>query len=116
MLYRTVIIVVPRSNEHFHSLNYFFCLYCVQVWDIRTKANVHTLTGHTNTVATVKCQSAEPQIITGSVYFFCLSCYVLSPHTTHPCPVMTITMSMPQEAMTPPSGSGISLPGRREPR
>lgn len=39
---------------------------CVlQVWDIRTKANVHTLTGHTNTVATVKCQSVEPQIITG---------------------------------------------------
>lgn len=37
----------------------------MQVWDIRSKANVHTLTGHTNTVATVKCQAAEPQIITG---------------------------------------------------
>uniref|UniRef100_A0A8C3A7A2 Pleiotropic regulator 1 n=1 Tax=Cyclopterus lumpus TaxID=8103 RepID=A0A8C3A7A2_CYCLU len=33
---------------------------------IRSKANVHTLTGHTNTVATVRCQAAEPQIITGS--------------------------------------------------
>lgn len=37
----------------------------MQVWDIRTKANVHTLTGHTNTVATVRCQAAEPQVITG---------------------------------------------------
>lgn len=36
-----------------------------QVWDIRTKANVHTLSGHTNTVATVRCQAAEPQVITG---------------------------------------------------
>lgn len=38
-----------------------------QVWDIRTKANAHTLTGHTNTVATVRCQAAEPQIITGNL-------------------------------------------------
>lgn len=43
----------------------------MQVWDIRTKANVHTLTGHTNTVATVRCQAAEPQIITGKfIYLF----------------------------------------------
>lgn len=40
----------------------------MQVWDIRTKANVHTLTGHTNTVATVRCQAAEPQIITGNCF------------------------------------------------
>lgn len=33
---------------------------------MRTKANVHTLTGHTNTVASVIAQSAEPQVITGS--------------------------------------------------
>lgn len=33
---------------------------------MRTKANVHTLVGHTNTVASVICQSAEPEIITGS--------------------------------------------------
>uniref|UniRef100_A0A673HMM0 Pleiotropic regulator 1 n=1 Tax=Sinocyclocheilus rhinocerous TaxID=307959 RepID=A0A673HMM0_9TELE len=38
----------------------------ITVWDIRSKANVHTLSGHTNTVATVKCQSAEPQVVTGS--------------------------------------------------
>lgn len=37
-----------------------------RVWDMRTKANVHTLTGHTNTVASVLCQAAEPQVITGS--------------------------------------------------
>lgn len=34
-----------------------------RVWDMRTKANVHTLVGHTNTVASVICQSAEPQVI-----------------------------------------------------
>ncbi|OUC39547.1 WD domain, G-beta repeat protein [Trichinella nativa] len=32
-----------------------------RVWDMRTKAQVHCLTGHTNTVACVVCQSAEPQ-------------------------------------------------------
>jgi pleiotropic regulator 1 len=33
-----------------------------RVWDMRTKANVHTLTGHTNTVASVLCQAVEPQV------------------------------------------------------
>lgn len=33
-----------------------------RVWDMRTKANVHTLVGHTNTVASVICQTAEPQV------------------------------------------------------
>nr|CAD7258271.1 unnamed protein product [Timema shepardi] len=37
-----------------------------RVWDMRTKANVHTLTGHTNTIASAICQAAEPQIVTGS--------------------------------------------------
>uniref|UniRef100_T1IHR2 Uncharacterized protein n=1 Tax=Strigamia maritima TaxID=126957 RepID=T1IHR2_STRMM len=37
-----------------------------RVWDMRSKANVHTLSGHTNTVLQVVCQSSEPQIITGS--------------------------------------------------
>ena len=37
-----------------------------RVWDMRTKAQIHCLTGHTNTVADVKCQASEPQIITGS--------------------------------------------------
>ncbi|MEE6461198.1 hypothetical protein FKM82_001228 [Ascaphus truei] len=37
-----------------------------RIWDVRTKAGVHTLVGHTNAVATVKCQAAEPQIITGT--------------------------------------------------
>jgi len=35
---------------------------CKQVWDIRTKAAVHSLTGHTNTIADVKCQGVEPQV------------------------------------------------------
>lgn len=33
---------------------------------MRTKANVHTLTGHTHTVASVIAQASEPQVITGS--------------------------------------------------
>jgi len=33
-----------------------------RVWDMRTKANVHTLTGHTNTVASVVAQEFEPQV------------------------------------------------------
>lgn len=37
-----------------------------RVWDMRTKANVHTLTGHTHTVASVIAQASEPQVITGS--------------------------------------------------
>lgn len=46
-------------------INRIWLLLSMQVWDIRTKANVHTLSGHTNTVATVRCQAAEPQVITG---------------------------------------------------
>ena len=34
----------------------------VQVWDMRTKAQIHCLTGHTNTVASVKTQAADPQV------------------------------------------------------
>lgn len=30
---------------------------------MRTKAAIFTLTGHTNTVATVKCQAVDPQVI-----------------------------------------------------
>lgn len=33
-----------------------------RVWDMRTKANVHTLTGHTYTVASVIAQETEPQV------------------------------------------------------
>jgi pleiotropic regulator 1 len=32
------------------------------VWDIRTKAQIHCLTGHTNTVADVKTQAADPEV------------------------------------------------------
>ena len=34
-----------------------------RVWDMRTKVNIHTLAGHTNTVSSVKCQSTDPQVI-----------------------------------------------------
>ena len=36
-----------------------------RVWDIRTKAAVHTLAGHTNTVASVVCQATDPQVSGG---------------------------------------------------
>ncbi len=29
---------------------------------MRTKAQIHCLTGHTNTVAEVRCQAVEPQV------------------------------------------------------
>lgn len=41
--------------------------FVIQVWDMRTKQNVHVLTGHTSTVSDVKCQEADPQVITGSM-------------------------------------------------
>jgi len=37
------------------------------VWDIRTKANVHTLCGHQQTVVGLATQSLEPQVISGSM-------------------------------------------------
>ncbi len=33
-----------------------------RVWDMRTKACVHTLSGHTNTVADIITQAANPQV------------------------------------------------------
>ena len=38
-----------------------------RVWDMRSKAQVHVLSGHTATVADVKCQESDPQVITGSM-------------------------------------------------
>ncbi|MBH1945587.1 hypothetical protein I5L01_15310, partial [Erythrobacter sp. YJ-T3-07] len=34
---------------------------------MRTRSNVHVLSGHTQTVADVKCQAADPQVLTGSL-------------------------------------------------
>jgi pleiotropic regulator 1 len=33
-----------------------------RMWDMRTKAQIHCLEGHTNTVAAVKCQEVDPQV------------------------------------------------------
>ncbi|CAI7568527.1 unnamed protein product [Penicillium bialowiezense] len=38
-----------------------------RVWDMRTRSNVHVLGGHKGTVADIKCQDADPQIISGSL-------------------------------------------------
>ena len=38
----------------------------VRVWDMRTKSQVHCLTGHTNTTACVLARGSDPQVISGS--------------------------------------------------
>jgi len=38
----------------------------VRVWDVRTKAQIHCMTGHENTIDAVACQSTDPQVISGS--------------------------------------------------
>lgn len=38
----------------------------MQVWDIRTKHEIHTLGGHSGAVATVATNAVDPQVITGS--------------------------------------------------
>jgi pleiotropic regulator 1 len=37
-----------------------------RIWDMRTKASVHILSGHSHTVESIISQSDEPQVITGS--------------------------------------------------
>ncbi|KAJ7695937.1 WD40-repeat-containing domain protein [Mycena rosella] len=39
----------------------------VHVWDMHTKVQIHVLSGHTTTVANVKCQESGPQVITSSM-------------------------------------------------
>ena len=39
----------------------------VRVWDMRTRSNIHVLGGHTGTVSDVKCQEADPQVISSSL-------------------------------------------------
>ena len=39
----------------------------VRVWDIRTKAQIHVLSGHKHTVCTVASQRFAPQLISGSM-------------------------------------------------
>ena len=38
-----------------------------QVWDVRTKQQVHILAGHTNTVVAIGTQDADPQVVTGAM-------------------------------------------------
>jgi len=37
-----------------------------RVWDIRTKAEIHVLVGHTNLVSSICAQGTDPQVVTGS--------------------------------------------------
>jgi pleiotropic regulator 1 len=34
---------------------------------MRTRTNVHVLGGHKGTISAVKCQEADPQVMTGSM-------------------------------------------------
>ena len=63
------------NNCTYHSYNiceYIFNIYLFpliivnQVWDIRTKNQIHVLGGHSNTVGTLITNSVDPQVITGS--------------------------------------------------
>ncbi|RAL58102.1 hypothetical protein DID88_010382 [Monilinia fructigena] len=38
-----------------------------RVWDMRTRSNIHVLSGHKGTVSDLKCQEADPQVITSSL-------------------------------------------------
>ncbi len=61
--------VSPRHPYLFSCGEDKVCLDCVLnlTWDMRTKAQIHVLSGHTGTVADVKCQDSDPQVITGSM-------------------------------------------------
>ena len=49
-----------------------------RVWDMRTKACIHTLAGHTNTVADILTQAANPQVLihTLNVYHTLVVLYI----------------------------------------
>lgn len=38
-----------------------------RVWDMRSKSQIHVLSGHSATIANVQCQEADPQVITSSM-------------------------------------------------
>lgn len=49
---------------------------------MRTKAQVHILSGHTGTIADVKCQESDPQVITGSMDSTVRFVAFLGPHSS----------------------------------
>lgn len=57
-----IFVYCIAEQKRFHYLNKS------QVWDMRTKANIMTLSGHTNTVADVKCQAALPEVLHQFIY------------------------------------------------
>ncbi len=42
-------------------------LAAAQVWDMRSKNQIHVLGGHTNTVGALLTQAVDPQVITGGM-------------------------------------------------
>lgn len=61
---------------------------------MRTKASVHTLSGHTNAVATVRCQAAEPQIITGKINTFKFTMYSYQHIIVHVFFILAVTLAL----------------------
>jgi pleiotropic regulator 1 len=47
-------------------LIFFDKIVLAQVWDIRTKHQIHVLGGHTNAVSSLLTNGVDPQVITGS--------------------------------------------------
>jgi pleiotropic regulator 1 len=39
----------------------------MQVWDMRSKNQIHSLCGHENTVSSLLTQATDPQVITGAM-------------------------------------------------
>ena len=60
------VLTTPTSLSDVCEVSFFSTP--LQVWDIRTKACVHTLAGHTNTVADIVTQAANPQVSVCACY------------------------------------------------
>ena len=56
--YQISLLPVNNNNNNY----YYYYYYYYKVWDMRTKACVHTLGGHTNTVADLFTQAPDPQV------------------------------------------------------
>ncbi len=78
--FRRLCIKVAQYTSPTHSLMCYYSLHptldilvtsgrdaSARVWDMRTKAMIHVLGGHTGTIADVKCQESDPQVITASM-------------------------------------------------
>lgn len=80
-----------------------------RVWDMRTKSQVHILTGHTATISDVQCQESDPQVITGSMD----STVRCVPSLVLPNPSFEPTLTLARLPLPLPTACGTSQPARR---